>query len=327
MKHTRHRTPISRRQFVQAGTVAGAGLVLGRPLDGLAELVEPLPLITRPIPSSGEQLPAVGLGTNNYSVTAPEDLALRREVLERLPDLGGSVVDTAPAYGLSESVIGRLVAELDNRKRLFLATKVTTAEGDPQPGRAMIEESFGRLRTDRIDLLQVHNLMGVETLVPVLAELKQAGRIRYIGVTTSRVEQHAELVDVMRRHELDFIQVNYSIEDRAAAERILPLAEERGMAVLINMPFGGRRGGNLFARVTGHPLPEWAAEIDVASWAQFFLKYVVSHPAVTCAIPGTHRLHHLEDNLQGARGAYPDAGFRRRMENFWDEAIASDVSG
>jgi aryl-alcohol dehydrogenase-like predicted oxidoreductase len=275
-------------------------------------------LNTRPIPSSGERLPVIGLGTNNYSVTSTEDLAARRDVLERMPELGGTLVDTAPAYGRSEEVIGQLVADIGIRDKLFFATKVTT-NADAAAGKAMLEQSFRRLRTERIELIQVHNLTGTEQLLPVLAEYKSGRRIKYLGVTTSNDSQHAATADLMRRHRLDFVQLNYSLDDRESAQTLLPLAQERGVAVLVNMPFGGRRGSNLFARLAGRPLPPWAAEIDASSWAQFLLKYVVSHPAVTCAIPGTTKLSHLEDNQRGGRGRLPDAQMRRRMEKFWDD--------
>ena len=184
-------------------------------------------------------------------------------------------------------------------------------------GRAMLEESFRRLRTPRIDLMQVHNLDGVDVLMPALREAKEAKRIRYIGVTTSRAEQYPQMLSAMRRHALDFIQVDYSIDNRAAADEVLPLAQERGIAVLINMPFGGRRSGNLFPKLAGREVPEWAVEAGAASWAQFLLRYAVSHPAVTCAIPGTHRVAHLEDNMRAGRSELPDRAVRTRMEEYW----------
>jgi aryl-alcohol dehydrogenase-like predicted oxidoreductase len=309
---------LSRRRVLQLGTMAGAAAVFGG--SGVARSADsPLPLITRAVPSTGEKLPVIGLGTNNYSVTGADDLAARREVLKRMPDLGGTVVDTAPAYGRSEEVIGQLVSEIGNRERLFYATKVTAPNGDGAAGRAMLEESFRRLRTDHIELIEVHNLMGTDVMMPALNELKAAKRIRYVGVTTSNDAQHQALIEAMQRHKLDFIQVNYSLDDRESAAKVLPVAQERGVAVLLNMPFGGRRGSNMFARVANRSLPPWASDFDAASWAQFFLKYAVSHPAVTCAIPGTTKLSHLEDNQRGGRGRLPDSVTRSRMEKFWDE--------
>jgi aryl-alcohol dehydrogenase-like predicted oxidoreductase len=309
---------ISRRRALQAGIAAcvaaaapGAGGVGTEPAGGAS-------VVRKAIPSSGERLPVIGLGTNNYNVSSAEDLESRRDVLRRMADLGGTVIDTAPAYGRSEIVLGELMAELGNRDRFFLATKVTAPAGDAAQGRAMLDESFRRLRTPRIDLIQVHNLDGVDLLMPVLREARDAKRIRYVGVTTSNSAQYPRMLEVMRQHPLDFIQVDYSIDNRAAAEQVLPLARERGLAVLVNMPFGGRRSGNLFPRLAGRELPSWAADVGAASWAQLLLRYVVSHPAVTCAIPGTHRVAHLEDNLGAGRAELPDAGLRKRMEQYWD---------
>lgn len=281
----------SRRHLIEAGLLTGAGLGFAGAVLAHHDASEKSALIQRPIPSTKETLPVVGLGTNNYSVTSAEELAPRRDVLRRMPELGGTVVDTAPAYGRSEIVIGELVDEIGDRDKLFLATKVTAQDDDLAKGTAMLEESFRRLRTKRI---------------------------RYTGVTTSNDEQYPQMLTLMRRHPLDFIQVDYSIANRTAAEEVLPLAQERGMAVLINMPFGGRRGGNLFAQLANRPLPDWVAGIDAATWPQVLLKYVVSHPAVTCAIPGTTKLSHLEDNQSAARGRLPDAALRKKMEAYWD---------
>jgi aryl-alcohol dehydrogenase-like predicted oxidoreductase len=308
---------LSRRDVLQLG-MAGVGSMLASTAFAAERRDDSSLLNTRLIPSSGERLPVIGLGTNNYSVTSTEDLAARREVLRRMPNLGGTVIDTAPAYGRSEEVIGQLVAEIGNRDKLFFATKVTT-NTDAAAGTAMLEQSFRRLRTDRIELIQVHNLTGTEQLLPVLAEYKSGLRIKYFGVTTSNDSQHAATADILRRHRLDFVQFNYSLDDRESAQTLLPLAQDRGVAVLVNMPFGGRRGSNLFARLARRALPSWAAEIDASSWPQFLLKYVVSHPAVTCAIPGTTKLAHLEDNQRVGRGRLPDGEMRKRMEKFWDE--------
>lgn len=310
---------VTRRQALGAMALAGASLLLQRRVLASAGAMKSLPLITKTIPSSGASLPVVGVGTNAFGVSGAEELAARREVLSLLPELGGSVVDTAPAYGSSEAVIGDLVSQLGNRKQLFYATKVTARAGDAAGGRAMLEESFKRLRTDHIELIQVHSLQGVDEMLPVLQEFKVARRIQYTGVTTSQGSQHKELAAVMRRHPLDFIQVNYSLDDRAAAEEILPLAQERKIAVLVNVPFGGRRGRTLLTRVANQPLPDWAAEFDATSWPQVFLKYVVSHPAATCVIPGSTKTRHLEDNLRAARGRLPDADMRRRIEQYWDK--------
>lgn len=300
---------VNRRKFCQLSIAAA---VVGTSRLAFAEKPS---LITRAIPSSGEKLPVIGLGTNRYGVTEAAELATRREVLRRMPELGATVIDTAPAYGESEEVIGRLLGELKNRDRVWLATKVTAPAGGAAEGRKMLDESFRRLRTQRIQLVQVHNLQGVKEMLPVLREQKKAKRLSYIGVTTSRDQQYDELLDVMRREQLDFIQVDYSIANRNAADKILPLAATRGMAVLVNLPLGR---GNVLSKVKDKPLPDWAAQIDATSFAQVFLKYVVSHPAVTVAIPGTTKVEHLEDNLAAARGRLPDADMRRNIEKYFD---------
>ena len=275
-------------------------------------------LLHRLIPSSGERLPVIGVGTNNYSPTTPEERAARRAVLERLTESGLRVIDTAPLYRESERVIGELLAEIGNRPKSFLATKVTAPNKTVEEGIASMAESMRRLRTDFIELMQVHNLIGAEVLLPLIRERIAEKRIRYVGITTSRDEQYPEVARLMRTQSLDFIQVDYSLGNRGAADQILPLATEKGVAVMINLPFGGRRDGNLFSRVRGQSLPSWAAEFEARSWGQFFLKYVLSHPAVTCAIPGMTKVVNLEDNLGAAQGRLPDAAMRKRMEEFWD---------
>ncbi|HEY0985572.1 MAG TPA: aldo/keto reductase, partial [Kofleriaceae bacterium] len=205
--------------------------------------------------------------------------------------------------------------ELKNRDRVWLATKVTAPSGRAAEGRKMLEESFRRLRTERVQLVQVHSLQGVPEMLPVLREQKKAGKISYIGVTTSRDGQYDDLLEVMRKESLDFIQVDYSISDRNAADKILPLAASRGMAVLVNLPLGR---GNVLSKVKDKPLPDWAKDIDAKSFVQVALKYVLSHPAVTVAIPGTTKVEHLEENLGAARGRLPDAAMRRRIEKYFD---------
>ena len=317
MRSPSHRSStVSRRAVVGAGAALGAAwAIAGR---ALAAGNPSLPLIRKPIPSTQEMLPAVGVGTNNFTASSPDELAARRAVLERLPQLGGSIVDTAAIYGQSEEVIGRHMAELHLRERLFLSTKVMVQSGSVEQGKAQIETSFRKLQTPKIDLLHVHNLASTDAMIPVLQQLKQDGRIRYIGMTTSFTGQHAEMLAAMRKHPVDFIQIDYSIGNRVAADDILPLAHDKGIAVMLNVPFGGRRGTNLLAKASSHGLPDWASEIDATSWAQVMLKYVLAHPAVTCAIPGTTQVAHLEDNLGGARGRLPDAALRRRMEQAWD---------
>jgi len=304
----------SRRSVIKSGVYATVGLTVGR--SALAA-DDKLPQITKAIPSTQEKLPVIGIGTNAFGVSAPDEVAARREVLAKLPDFGGTVVDTAQAYGTSEAVIGEQVASIGNRNRLFLATKTPLA-GDVSNAKDVLEKSFQQLRTDKIDLLQIHNVHGIDALLPLYLEYKKAGRIRYIGVTTSQAAQYPQLVDAMKKHPFDFVQVDYSIENRGAEKDVFPLALSKGLAVLVNMPLGGRRGGNLIAKAGNKELPKWASEIDVTSWAQFILKYDISHPAVTAAIPGTTKLRHLEDNQRAGRGKLPDAAMRKRMEEYWD---------
>jgi aryl-alcohol dehydrogenase-like predicted oxidoreductase len=305
---------IDRRTAIQLAMASG----IATSLVGGNALLAANALLQRRIPSSGEGLPAIGVGTNNYSPTTPEERAARRAVLERLTDSGLRVIDTAPLYRESERVIGELLADIGNRPKAFLATKVTAPNKTREEGVASMDESMRRLRTDFIELMQVHNLIGTEVLLPLIRDWVAAKRVRYVGITTSRDEQYSEVARLMRTESLDFVQVDYSIGNRGAAEQLLPLAAERGIATLINLPFGGRRDGNLFSRVRGQPLPDWASEFEARSWGQFFLKYVLSHPAVTCAIPGMTKVANLEDNLGAAQGRLPDAAMRKRMEAFWD---------
>lgn len=305
----------SRRDALRSGLTAGAALLLRRPVWAAADPSTPdLPLITKPIPSTGERLPAVGLGTDKFR--SSERDAIQAEI-QRLQQMGGTVIDTAAAYGDSESLIGDARAALGIRDRMFLATKLSVNEAGTatRAGQESFDRSLARLKTQRVDLLQVHNLEGVEALLPLLQQWKKGGRIRYIGITTSRVEQHSRMVEYMRQYPLDFVQVDYSIADREAASSVLPLALERRIAVLGNVPFGF---GSVLRQAQTRKLPDWAAEIDVTSWSQFLLKYVISHPAVTCVIPGSTKVEHLEENQRAGRGRLPDEAMRRRMEQVWD---------
>lgn len=296
------------RRSVIAGTAAAAAMAPGMALG--AE-----PLITRPIPSSGERLPVIGLGTaRRYESAASEaELAPLRATIARFHELGGRVIDTAPSYGQAETIVGRLVEELGIRKDLWLATKV--GADTKTAGAAQIAQSFKALRTDPIDMIGVHNLRDIEAELATLRALKAAGRVRYLGATTSFDPQYAAFEAMMRKEALDVIQVDYALDNRGSAERILPLAADRGMAVMINLPFGR---GRLFEATKSLALPGWAAEIGCATWAQVFLKYVVSHPAVTCAVPGMAQVKYVNDNLGAARGVLPDAAMRARMEAFID---------
>lgn len=307
--------PSTRRTVLKSFLATSTALAIRNTVAGGAGDDE-RPLITKPIPSTGEKLPVIGIGTNAYGVTVEEEIATRRDVLQHMPALGGKVIDTARGYGESENVIGRLLAELGNRDRFFIATK-TPISGDVQPGAGELDEALRRLRTDRIDLLQIHNFHQLDALFPRLREWKQAGKIRYIGVTTSTDDQYPQMLEAIRKLPLDFIQVDYSIDNRGSEEQILPAARDKGMAVLNNVPLGGRRD-NLLAKLANRPLPDWAAEIEATSWAQLILKYNVSHPAITAAIPGTTNLAHLQDNQRAGRGRLPDAELRKRMEKYWE---------
>lgn len=305
---------LSRREILRTGVATGVGMTL---LSGAwAADAAQLPPITKAIPSSGEKLPAVGLGTDKFRDSDRD--AIRAEI-QRMQQMGGKVIDTAAAYGDSEQLIGDALARLNIRNDMFVATKLTASGAglfsSGVGGAPSFERSLQRLKTQRVDLLQVHNLDGVDELMPMLQEWKKAGRIRYIGITTSRVSQHREMLGYMRKYPLDFIQVDYSLANRDAATSILPEAIERHVAVLANIPFGF---GSVIRSAQARKLPSWAADIDVSTWGQFLLKYVISHPAVTVAIPGSTQVAHLEDNQRAARGRLPDATMRRKMEQFWD---------
>jgi aryl-alcohol dehydrogenase-like predicted oxidoreductase len=273
-------------------------------------------MLTRAIRSSGEKLPVIGLGTWNVfdvNLTAGNEEQLG-DVLSQFIGLGGRVIDSSPMYGHSEEVIGTLATKLGLHDKMFLATKVWTH--GKQAGIESMERSFARLQTKRIDLMQVHNLADVTTHLATMLDWKAQGRFRYIGVTHYNSSAFPEAEKILRTEKLDFLQINYSVMEREAEERILPLAQDRQVAVVINRPFGG---GGLFGRVSGKPLPPWAGEIDCQSWAQFFLKWIVAHPAVTCVIPATNNPQHLEDNMAAGLGRLPDAKMRQRMVGFVDE--------
>lgn len=304
---------ITRRDLIRLG--AGAGLVSATAGWGSLMAAETA-VIRATIPSSGQQVPAIGIGTVKYRGD-PASAAMEplRQTLEVFHRLGGQVVDTSPNYGNSEAVLGALLPALGIRDQVFMATKVDRE--DRAAGEQRMEGSFGRLGGG-IDLMQVHNLRGTDVQLETMQAWKREGRFKYVGITTHSVGQHGEFEAVMRRHDLDFIQVNYSLADRAAADRILPLAQDRGIAVLVNRPFGK---GRLFEAVKGVDLPAWAAEMDAQSWGQVFLKYVISHPAATIPIPGTSKPHHAEDNMGALRGRLPDAAMRTEMERYFDALL------
>jgi len=269
--------------------------------------------LMRKIPKSAESIPAVGLGTSRtFNVDASEaERSGLREVMQAFAEAGGRVVDTSPMYGEAETVVGDLGQNLRLGGKLFLATKVWTNGRDD--GVRQMETSFKRLRTTRMDLMQIHNLLDWQTHLKTLRAWKEQGKVRYIGITHYTESAYDDLANVLKKEELDFVQFNYSIAEREAEQRLLPLAQERRVAVLVNRPFA--RSG-LFDKVRGKELPAWAKEFDCASWAQFFLKFILSHPAVTCAIPATSKPKHLLDNMQAGLGKLPDAAAREKMAQY-----------
>ena len=255
-------------------------------------------------------MPVIGLGTSRV-FDAGSDAAERaplEQVVSILSKLGGKMVDTSPMYGRAEAVTGEITSKLKLHDKLFLATKVWTTGRDE--GIKQMEQSLKLLGTKKVDLIQVHNLIDLETQLRTLREWKKQGRVRYIGITHYTEGSQAEVARVLEKEQVDFVQINYSLMERDADERVFPVAKERKVAVIVNRPFGR---GDLFSRVRGKPLPDWAADIDCKSWAQFFLKWIVSNPAVTCAIPATSKPHHMEDNMQACYGRLPDEKMRRRM--------------
>ena len=303
---------LTRRELLKgSAAVAGAATIIN---SSLAQT----PLSTVLIPSSGQIVPRVGIGCRNYRAQAGDaELAVFRDTFAQYHRLGGKIIDTSPNYGNSEEVIGRIMADLGIREDLWVATKVDRE--DRTEGINRMERSFELLGGEHFELMQIHNLRGTAALLETMQAWKEQGRFRYIGVTTPNKRQYEQLIEVMKNNTLDFIQVDYSLGNRSAAERILPLARDRGIAVLTNLPFGR---GRLFNAVGDRPLPDWAADIEATSWAQLFLKYVMSHTSTPIPIPGTTKPPHAEDNIQAARGRLPDANLRAEMERFIDPLLA-----
>jgi aryl-alcohol dehydrogenase-like predicted oxidoreductase len=326
---TNDRRKLSRRQVLRAGAMAGVGLSLPG-ITGAAVADAPCgEVICRPIPGAGEALPVIGVGTNRFGQPGLETI---KKLLMKMHELGGRVIDTAAMYTGSEEVIGKALEDLGLQDEMFVATKFNVAgarfsgpAATPGPDEISAAESFERsldwLRMDSVDLLFAHFVSSVEPTMPQMLELKEQGRARYIGITSVQRSQHPQVMAYMREYPIDFLQIDYSIENRETAEDVLPLAAELGIAVMVAVPFGGRRS-SLFASIGDRRVPDWAEEFGATTWAQFFLKYVVSHPAVTCVIPGTTDVGHLEDNLHAGTGGLPDESMRRRMEDYWDSVIA-----
>ncbi|GJL69794.1 MAG: oxidoreductase [Nitrospirales bacterium] len=300
---------ITRRQFIVTAAAGTAALSLLDIALGWAT-TNTLPLVQQTIPRTGEKLPVIGLGTagNLDGMSDPEIKKRLLEVLQAFFDQGGRVIDSSPMYGDAESAIGELLKDVKNKHSLFAATKVW-ADGH-EAGIKQMHQSFKRMGVKKMDLMQIHNLRDWQTHIATLRNLKKQGKIRFLGITTSHGRDHAELERIMEAEELDFVQFSYSMGERAAEQRLLPLAMEKGIAILINRPF---QRGELFNIVRDKQLPKWAAEFDCQSWGQFFLKFVVSHPAVNCAIPRTAKLKHMMDNMRAGYGRLPDEATRVRM--------------
>jgi diketogulonate reductase-like aldo/keto reductase len=305
---------IGRRDLILAG--AGYGLFGTANVFRSTNIMAAPAMITRPIPSTGEAMPVIGLGTWQVFDVGPDPRARQplREVLRRLVDAGGRMIDSSPMYGRAEAVTGDLVAEMELRRRVFLASKVWTSGRDE--GIAQLHRSAQLLRTEVIDLMQIHNLVDWRTHLVTLRQMKAEGRIRYIGITHYTTSALPELARILEAEAgIDFVQAGYSLATRAAETRLLPVAAERGVAVIVNQPF---EEGDLFRRVRGETVPGWAAEFDCTSWAQLFLKYLIAEPAVTCVIPATSNPAHMEDDLKASFGAFPDARQREQIRRFWD---------
>jgi len=310
---------VSRRDVLKYSALAGTAAVLP---NSALHAVHHESLITRSVPKTGEQLPVVGLGSSASfrRLAASDDTTQLKKVISTLLDNGGTVFDTAPSYGESERVAGEIVQESGAIKKIFWATKVNVVPrggsmADADAARAQIERSFNYIGKDPIDLMQVHNLRDIPTQMSILKELKEEGRVRYIGTTYTGQTQFPDLARVMRNEPIDFIGVNYAVDDRNAAQEIFPIAAERGIAIVVYLPFGRTR---LWQRVAGREVPAWAAEIGIDSWAQFFIKFAASHPAVTVVTPATSKPHHMLDNLGAGIGELPDAAMQKRMVEYID---------
>jgi diketogulonate reductase-like aldo/keto reductase len=300
----------NRRQLIKA--LATSPLLAMLPGLSLAE--NKIPKILKPIPKSGEQISAIGMGsyqTFNVSNNSTE-LASLINVLSTFFKSGGQLIDSSPMYRNSEATLGKLLSQLTFEPDLFAASKVWTY--GKQAGLDAIKVTEKRMQVENMDLMQVHNLRDWEIQLANLNELKNAKQLRYTGITTSSIGQYDDFENVMRKKELDFVQLNYNIKVRNAEKRLLPLAQDKGIAVIVNMPY---EKGRLFKRVKDKPLPEWASEFDCKSWGQFFLKFIISHPAVTCAIPATSKVHHMSDNMLAMRGALPDSKMRKKMAEYF----------
>jgi aryl-alcohol dehydrogenase-like predicted oxidoreductase len=307
---------LKRREVLKSAAALAASSLLSPTL-----LAQTSPLVRKAIPSSGELLPVVGIGTNHYGHGIGEGndaelIAPLREVLSNYADAGGGLIDTSVRYRQSEHVLGTLFKELGLNDHFFISTKIFA--DDAAEAQRQMADSADLLNSSGLDLVSVHNMKGWKTILPMLHEAKQEGTIRYCGITTADIPQYDEMIQLMKNEKLDFIQVNYSLRDRLAENEILKIAADRGIAVIANRAYNE---GELFADVRGHEVPAWAADFDASSWGQIFLKYVVSHPAVITTIPGTTKLRHLLDNLGAAQGRLPDASQRKQIEDHYASIV------
>ncbi|MDA1063656.1 MAG: aldo/keto reductase [Proteobacteria bacterium] len=310
---------LTRREYLKNSALAAAACALP---TSLLQAFESSKLMARAIPKTGEKLPIVGLGTSASfrQIADQQDVSALRDVMQTMLDNGGTVLDTAPSYGAAEQVAGQIARDAGMTDKIFWASKVNVAgrggsRADERQARAQLEQSFKYLGKNPIDLIQVHNLGDLATQMPLLQELKEDGRIRYTGTTVTQTGRYAELEKAMRDHPLDFIGVDYALDNRTSAERVLPLAAELGIAVLVYVPFGR---SSLFGRVSGMDVPVWAQEFGADTWGRFFIKYVAAHPAVTSVTPATSKAKHMLDNMGAAYGELPDAATRRKMEQLID---------
>ena len=308
---------LTRRDYLKYSAMVGAACTLPASLLQAQDMGD---IIKRAIPKTGEEIPVVGLGSSATfrSVAQSEDVSALRGVLQTLIENGGTVFDTAPSYGSSEEVAGQIIQDLGMTDSVFWATKVNVAPrsvgaADPGAARAQIARSFDYIGKDPIDLMQVHNLADLPTQMPIIQEMKEEGRFRYIGTTSTSTHRYPDLMQAMRDYPLDFIGVDYAIDNRVAAEEVLPLAQELGIAVLGYVPFGRTR---LWARVRGHKVPEWAQEFGADTWGKFFIKFVVSHPDITCVTPATSKVANMLDNIGAAYGELPNEAMQRRMAEY-----------
>lgn len=310
---------LTRRDYLKNSALLGAACTLPA---GVLQAFDSNNLITRTVPKTGEELPIVGLGSSATfrQVAQSADISALRDVMQTLLDNGGTVFDTAPSYGASEKVSGQIARDAGTTDKIFWATKVNVAprgggRADAEKAREQLDNSLKFIGKDPLDLMQVHNLGDLPTQMPLIRELKEDGKVRYIGTTVTRTSRYPDLEKAMRDYPVDFIGVDYAIDNRVAAESVLPLAEELGIATLIYVPFGRSR---LFSRVRGVDVPEWAQEFGIDTWGKFFLKFVASHPAVTCVTPATSKPKNMLDNIGAAYGELPDTATLRKMANFID---------